>query len=314
MAARTTAARYRNASEPRTDSSRRCWVIVPATWHNALMARRSQLIPWRAAGRVSEDQTSADDVVREIGWVFNNETGDSLDLEEFTGTGDQEIFAYLTAFDLLSADIGSQTLVEIGSGIGRMTAGFSKAFGHVIACDLDAAFLERCRQTVAKFGIVARLRTVHVADGRTLSVGDGEADLTFSYITLQHCDHDDALALVAEAVRVTKSGGHVALNFRTWTGIDVLLWPLGKLMRLAWRVPMIGPWLAKRRFASRLGWQANRLSPDQVARHLDTLPDALAHRVIFHSPDRALAQRSDAELRTFEGVNPSHWWLVAQRV
>ncbi len=278
------------------------------------MARRPQLIPWRTAGRVSEDQTSADDVVREIGWVFNNETGATLDLEEFTGTGDQEIFAYLTAFDLLSPDIAEQTLVEIGSGIGRMTAGFSKAFGEVVACDLDAAFLERCRQTVAKLGVVERLRTVHVADGRTLNVADGEADLTFSYITLQHCDHNDALSLVGEAARVTKSGGHIALNFRTWTGIDVLLWPLGKVTRALWRVPGFGPWLAKRRMASRLGWQANRLSPDQVSKYLDGLSEKFATRVIFHSPERAMAKRSDAELRTFEGVNPSHWWLVAERL
>lgn len=276
--------------------------------------RRAQLIPWRTAGRVSEDQTSADDVVREIGWVFNNETGDTLDLEEFTGTGDQEIFAFLTAFDLLSPDIGSQTLVEIGCGIGRMTAGFSKAFGQVIACDLDAAFLERCRQTVAKLGIVERLRTVHVADGRTLDVAAGEADIAFSYITLQHCDHDDALSLVAEAARVTKPGGHVALNFRTWTGIDVVLWPLGKVMRLLWRVPKFGPWIAKRRLASRLGWQANRLSPEQVSRHLDTLPEKFAHRMIYHSPHRTMPLRSDAGSKAFEGVNPSHWWLVAERL
>jgi SAM-dependent methyltransferase len=259
--------------------------------------RRAQLIPWRTAGRVSEDQTSADDVVREIGWVFNNETGDSLDLEEFTGTGDQEIFAFLTAFDLLSSDIGSQTLVEIGCGIGRMTAGFSKAFGQVIACDLDAAFLERCRQTVAKLDVAAE-----------------EADIAFSYITLQHCDHDDALSLVAEAARVTKPGGHVALNFRTWTGIDVVLWPLGKVMRMLWRVPKFGPWIAKRRLASRLGWQANRLSPEQVSRHLDTLPEKFAQRMIYHSPHRSMGLRSDAGLKTFEGVNRSHWWLVAERL
>ncbi|MCU1395682.1 MAG: putative methyltransferase [Ilumatobacteraceae bacterium] len=278
------------------------------------MPRRAQLIPWRTAGRVSEDQTSADDVVRQIGWVFNNETGDSLDLEEFTGTGDQEIFAYLTAFDLLSPEIGEQTLVEIGSGIGRMTAGFSKAFGQVIACDLDAAFLERCRQTVAKLGIVERLRTIHVADGRTLAIDDAEADLTFSYITLQHCDHNDALSLVGEAARVTKPGGHIALNFRTWTGIDVLLWPLGKITRALWRVPGFGPWLAKRRLASRLGWQANRLSPDQVSRYLDGLEEKFATRTIFHSPLRSMPQRSDAAMRTFDGVNASHWWLVAERL
>ncbi len=278
------------------------------------MARRPQLVPWKTAGRVSEDQASADDVVREIGWVFNNETGDSLDLKEFTSTGDHEIMAYLQAFGLQTEDLLGHTLVEIGCGIGRMTSGFSKVFGQVIACDLDAAFLERCRQTVAQFGVVERLRTIHVADGRTLEVADNEADLTFSYITLQHCQRDDALSLVAEAARVTKPGGFVALNFRTWTAIDALLWPLGKITRALWRVPKFGPWLAKRRLASRIGWQANRLSPDDVSAHLDTLEQRFASRVVFHSPDRNMKPRSDAELRTFEGVNRSHWWLVAERL
>jgi len=275
--------------------------------------RRPQLVPWRTAGRVSEGQKSADDVVREIGWVFNNETGETLDLAEFTNTGDHEIFAYLEAFKLRTDDLPKQTIVEIGSGIGRMTAGFSRAFAQVIACDLDAAFLERCRQTVAQFGEVSRLRTCHVADGRTLAISDGEADIAFSYITLQHCQHDDALSLVTEAARVTKPGGHIALNFRTWQPIDLALWPLGKLMRAMWHLPRVGPWLARRRLASRLGWQANRLSPDEVSRHLADLPYKFATRVIYHSPHRRLKARNDAELRTFEGVNRSHWWLIAER-
>ncbi len=278
------------------------------------MVRKTQLIPWRTAGRVSEDQNSTDDVVREIGWVFNNETGHDLDLEEFTNTGDHEIFAYMKAFDLPIDDLRAQTLVEIGAGIGRMTSGFSRAFGQVIACDLDAAFLERCRQTVAKLGVVEHLRTCHVADGRTLAIADNEADLTFSYITLQHCQRADALSLIAEAARVTKPGGHVALNFRTWTPIDVLLWPLGKITRMMWRIPGFGSWLAKRRLASRIGWQANRLSPDEVCRHLDELDQKFATRVIYHSPHRRLPPRNDAALRSFEGVHRSHWWLVAERL
>ena len=32
--------------------------------------RRLQQVPWKAAGRTSEVQASADDVVREVGWVF----------------------------------------------------------------------------------------------------------------------------------------------------------------------------------------------------------------------------------------------------
>ena len=95
------------------------------------------------------------------------------------------------------------------SGIGRMTASFTRLFAKVVACDLDGAFLERCRETVALFGLPEHLQTSHVADGRTLSIADDIADLTFSYITLQHCQHDDALALAREAVRVDAPGGHV---------------------------------------------------------------------------------------------------------
>ena len=116
------------------------------------MTRRRQHVPWKAAGTASESEHSADDVVRETGWVFNNVTGSQLNLAEFVDTGDNETVAYLEAFDLLPANAAQQTMVEIGSGIGRMTASFSRLFGKVIACDLDAAFLERCRETVAKFG------------------------------------------------------------------------------------------------------------------------------------------------------------------
>ena len=44
------------------------------------MSRRKQHVPWTAAGTASEQQHSADDVVRATGWVFNNQTGPALDL------------------------------------------------------------------------------------------------------------------------------------------------------------------------------------------------------------------------------------------
>ncbi len=277
------------------------------------MALRPQLVPWRTAGRVSEAQRSADDVVREIGWVFNNETGHSLDIEEFTRTGDNEIEAYLRAFDLWSDQQAEHTLVEIGSGIGRMTCGFSRFFGEVIACDLDPAFLERCRQTVAQLGLVEHLRTCRVEDGRTLNIPDASADLVFSYITLQHCQHDDALSLVGEAARVVRPGGHIALNFRTWTAVDIILWPMGKLTRALWRLPGIGPWVARRRLLSRFGWQANRLSPEQVDKHLQRVGVPLTNRVIYQSPKRRVRDRGETAVRSFEGVHRSHWWLIAER-
>lgn len=272
------------------------------------MTRRRHHLPWKAAGTDSEQQHSADEVVREAGWMFNNRSGRHLDLRQFVETGNNETMAYLGAFGLVGEAMLGHTLVEIGAGIGRMTASFTQWYAKVIACDLDAAFLERCRETVAAYGKVDRLLTCHVDDGHTLDLADDIADVTFSYITLQHCSTSDAVALAHEAVRVTKPGGHIALNFRTWTGADAVLWPGGKLVRSMWRIPRIGRVVARHRVATRLGWQANRLKPQLV---LAEVGPGLHDVRIFRSPKRrpfAVPGTSDA---VFEGVHRSHWWLVA---
>jgi ubiquinone/menaquinone biosynthesis C-methylase UbiE len=273
------------------------------------VSRRKQHVPWTAAGTASEQHHSADEVVRQTGWVFNNRTGSQLDLEKFVATGDHETLAYLQAFSLDEPELADHTLVEIGSGIGRMTSSFTRLFAKVVACDLDGAFLERCRETVAQFGLPERLQTSRVADGRALNIGDDTADLTFSYITLQHCQHDDAIALTREAVRVTRPGGHIALNFRTWTARDALLWPAGKVTRSLFRMPALGQALARHRLTARVGWQANRLAPAEVLRAVGgNLTDA----VVVRSPDRAPFGVAGTTESTFEGVHRSHWWLVAK--
>ncbi len=275
--------------------------------HNQVMVRRPQLIPWRSAGQLSERQASGDDVVRATGWVFNNETGSDLTLEQFVATGDQEVPAYLTVFGLRGPDIEQQTIVEIGCGIGRMTCAFTREYGTVVACDLDAGFLERTHETVGRFGKVDRLRTSHVADGQTLDLPPDSADVAFSYITLQHCDPDDALDLTAEAVRVTRPGGKIALNYRARGGSDLLLLPLGSAMRAAFRLPKVGPWLSQRRLAARLGWQANRLHPDQI---IGPLAPQLSDVRVWRHPKSSVSGYG-AEIKTFDGINPHHYWVVA---
>jgi SAM-dependent methyltransferase len=271
---------------------------------------RPQLIPWKAAGRVTEEQASADDVVQATGWVFNNETGDTLTLAEFVATGDAEVPVYLDRFELLNGDDAHRQLVEIGCGIGRMTCAFTRRFGSVVACDLDVGFLERCREAVARFGRVDRLRTVEVPDGRSLGLPDDSVDVAFSYITLQHCRRDDALALVREAVRVVRPGGRVALNFRSWSGMDPFVLPLGASMRGMLRVPGVGDWLSRRRTATRLAWQANRLDPHQV---VGPIQDSLTDIEVWRNPARAapLWGVKHATSQHFDGINRNHWWLVA---
>ena len=278
-----------------------------------MQTKRAHHLPWRRAGHLADNNLSADDVVRETGWVFNNETGDDLTLKEFVDTGDKEVQRYIRLLELQNIQFESSTLLEIGSGIGRMTSAFTNRCQKVIAADVDSAFLERCRQTVAQFGRIDRLNTLHVVNGRTLVLGDDTVDATFSYITLQHCQPQDAIELVNEAIRVTRSGGTIVLNFRTWVLSDVVLVPLGVAMRALWKVSIIGPRLARWRWSTRIGWQANRLNPNIV---LAKVAPALCEIKVFHSVKRKLkvSTNSQKPIKTIptNRINPSHWWLVAQ--
>ena len=275
---------------------------------------RTQFTPWRAAGSKTEGGGTPDDVVRETGWVFNNETGSQLTLADFVRTGDVETRRFMRHFGVSPELLASGTLLEIGSGIGRMTAAFSNMCARVVATDVDAAFLERCRQTVAAHGRPERLQTVHVADGRTLEMPSDSVNFVFSYIVLQHCQHDDALALTSEAVRVTGDGGLVMLNYRTWVPLDAVLVPLGSLVRLAWRLPVLGKSLSTKRWATRFGWQANRLSPDEVLAHLERHGELakLKNVRVLHSHRRPRSvSRENVEVGVLKRTNRSHWWLVA---
>ena len=271
------------------------------------MTRRRQHVPWTAAGLASEHEHSADDVVRETGWVFNNQTGDQLSLAQFVATGEAQIEPFMNALALASMPVESLTMLELGCGIGRMTASFTRLFNRVIACDLDAAFLERCRETVAQFGRPDRLHTSHIPDGRKIALPDDSVDLVFSYITLQHCHRGDALALAREAVRVARPGGRIALDFRSWDLQDVVLWPTGKLVRASWHLPGVGPRIAQRRLPARLGWQANRLSPREV---LTALGDSLTDITLFRAPKRRGFGLPGTADRPFPGMHRSHWWIV----
>jgi ubiquinone/menaquinone biosynthesis C-methylase UbiE len=279
----------------------------------ATRLRRPQGVPWRSAGLLTESLT-ADEAVRSTGWVFDNRTRD-VSLASFTETGDEEVRHYLRILGFPSESAKDLVMIEIGSGIGRMTAGFTKRFRKVFAADVDAAFLERCRETVFHYGDPNALSTVHVANGRSLDVPTGTVDLAFSYITLQHCNTGDALALVNEALRVTKPGGLVALNFRTWTPLDAALVPLGGIVRLLWRTPKAAKYMARIRPLTRLGWQANRLSPDDVLASIgvDLIGSRMQDVTIFHSPRRRVRVSAEGvRRRAVRRVHRSHWWLVAR--
>jgi hypothetical protein len=70
------------------------------------------------------------------------------------------------------------------------------------------------------------------------------------------------------------------------------------------------------RWATRLGWQANRLSPDDVFENLQSDPNlfkSLSEIQVFHSPFRVLTTAAaGVNVQILKRVNASHWWLVAK--
>jgi hypothetical protein len=138
----------------------------------------------------------------------------------------------------------------------------------------------------------------------------------FSYITLQHCKASDALRLTTEALRVVKSGGYVALNYRTWVPADVLLVPAGAVMRLLWRIPVAGQKLSQWRWSTRLGWQANRLDPRRVLALLQASNVEFDEIAILHHPGRpqkpVTFDGKPVPQRDLDVANKSHWWLLAR--
>ena len=61
------------------------------------------------------------------------------------------------------------------------------------------------------------------------------------------------------------------------------------------------------------GWQANRLSPDEVVPVAQAAcPDA-AMVMVFQSSRRRRDLSTAVPVHRLEGAHPGHWWLVVQR-
>lgn len=256
---------------------------------------------------MSDRLSSTEAVVERTGWVFNNRRGDDVTTEEFVASGDVEVEVFRQLFGLGGPADEQRAAVEIGAGIGRMTCALTRHYGTVYACDLDPGFLERCREMVTRFGRPDRLTTVEVADGRTLPIPPNVAHVALSYITLQHCSKDDAHELAAEAVRVVRPGGRIALNLRRRSKRDLILLPAGAAVRSLYRVPKLADLLARQQGLTRLAWQISRFQPDELIGPL--APQLTDIEVWTHS--RHPMGTDLGTLRHDDGINARHWWLVA---
>lgn len=108
----------------------------------------------------------------------------------------------------------SDTVIEIGCGVGRLTRAISPEVGQVTALDISVKMLD-----------IARQAEIHnadfrVADGFALTgIPDRSANLSLAYCVFQHLPSHAALkSYLVEMRRVTKPGGMIAFTLtpRDW--------------------------------------------------------------------------------------------------
>lgn len=107
----------------------------------------------------------------------------------------------------------TETVLEIGCGVGRMTRRLAELAGGVVATDVSEEMLRRCRANLADSGQVTCLLVP--GDGTIGEVATASIGVVFSYITLQHVPTADAqLRYLRESSRVLGSGGRLAIQVR----------------------------------------------------------------------------------------------------
>jgi len=179
----------------------------------------------------------------------------SEDENEFYAWGKKLAAQFLTEAEIEIAS--DATVVEIGCGVGRMTAYFAEHASNVIALDVSPEMLTLARERLAS----ATNIDFRVPAGSGLSgVPNASSDLVFSYIVLQHIP-DPAIALdyLSDAGRVLRSGGSLLAQFNNMEPIPPGLGIGRRLRSLRDRLLPKGP-----RDLDHPAWVGSRLRLEQV--------------------------------------------------
>lgn len=141
-----------------------------------------------------------------------------------------------------------QTLLDVGSGPGTITADLAGLVRHVVAIEIDDAAVALTRAELERRGVTnAECR---VADVHALDLADDSVDVVHAHQVLQHVT--DPVAALREMARVTRPGGVVGVRDSDY---DAFAWYP--------RLPGLDRWLELYRVAAR----ANGGEPD-AGRHL----------------------------------------------
>lgn len=127
------------------------------------------------------------------------------DLDEFLDTGRREIGALMEHVERLGLPHQRRRALDFGCGIGRLTRALAAHFEEAVGVDIAEGMVEQARTTNAD---VPGCRFVVNVDERLPAFADGEFDLIYTTLVLQHLPSSELVAsYLQEFVRVLARGG-----------------------------------------------------------------------------------------------------------
>ncbi len=153
----------------------------------------------------------------------DTKSGEQVDEFEIRETGEKD-YNFYVGQDELARDAVNKRILEIGSGMGRLTEFFAKNFKEVHGLDISPTMLAIARKRLASLANITWTET----PGTAISAPDNYFDVVFSYDVFKHLASESVVAdYVAEIARTLKPGGIMKLQLRTGAPIHRWWWFYG---------------------------------------------------------------------------------------
>ncbi len=140
--------------------------------------------------------------------------GTKIAEEEFQESGEENYDAYIRKDALLTerlAPFKEKRVLDIGSGLGRLTEFFARDFKSADGVDISDSMVA---QATKRLEHVSNIH-FHATDGKSFPFPDGTFDLVFSYIVFQHMPSREIVEEnFKEAYRVLVPGGTAKIQIR----------------------------------------------------------------------------------------------------
>ena len=175
----------------------------------------------------------------------------------FFASGAQDYDRHVRPFLQAQAfDPQGKTALEIGCGMGRMTAVFAQEFGEVVGIDVSPEMVQKARARG-----VPGARYLLGSGCDLAGVADSSVDFVFSYIVFQHIPEEAMiLRYFEEAGRVLRPGGLFRLHVNGLPHVDIGGILLEGYLSASPRLPAILrgriPFIRRRRLSTWLGHPA----------------------------------------------------------